>query len=172
MKIFQPKKGIKFYTASLLFVGMALFSFNACKDEDEAPPPVITYGSALINGSLTTYTRYTFKKFVLPGNLVRNEISLSRSDNSQIVISFMGSEPGDFSLPNADNLNFCSYIDPGDREFVSDSGNFKIDTYQIRDGVVSASGFFAFRGKFTNQASGLTNYVEVSSGTFIELSVE
>ena len=95
--------------AGFVLAVFAIALFNSCKDEDEAPPPVITYGSALLNGSFTTFTRYTFKKFVLPGSLVRNEITLSRSDNSKIVVSFLGSNPGDFDLPNADSLNFCSY---------------------------------------------------------------
>jgi hypothetical protein len=172
MKILNQKTARPLYFASLLFASLTIFSIGSCKEEEEAPPPVTTYGSALINGSLTTFTRYTFKKFVLPGNLVRNEIALSRSDNSQILISFMGSEPGDFILPNADSLNYCAYIDPGDRKFISDSGNFKIDTYKIDDGVISASGFFAFRGRFTTQSSGLSNTVEVGSGTFIELTAE
>jgi hypothetical protein len=172
MKIFAFKSSTAFLPAIILIAAMSIFSFGSCKEEEEPPPPVITYGSSFVNGSFTTYTRYTFKKSVLPGNIVRNIISLSRSDNSQIVISFLGSEPGDFALPNADSLNYCSYIDSGDREFKSDSGNFKIDTYRIVDGVIKASGFFVFRGKFTSQSSGLTSAVEVSDGTFIELTAQ
>jgi hypothetical protein len=69
-------------------------------------------------------------------------------------------------------LNYCAYIDPGDREFLADSGGFIIDNYVIQDGVISADGFFAFRGKYVSLNTGLTSEVEVTSGTFIRLTAE
>lgn len=172
MKISMNRKKSGAILLPLIVALFFTFTLNSCKDEPEPEPPPTVYGSAEVNGSFTTYTRYTFKKFNLPGGVVRNEIALSRSDNSQIVVSFLGSEAGNFDLPNADSLNYCAYIDPGDREFLADSGGFIIDNYVIQDGVISADGFFAFRGKYVSLNTGLTSEVEVASGTFIRLTAE
>lgn len=170
ISISRKKSGvILFPIIAVLFFTITL---NSCKDEPEPGPLPTIYGSAEVNGSFTTYTRYTFKKFNLPGGIIRNEIILSRADNSQIVLSFLGSNAGSFDLPNADSLNYCTYVDPGDREFLADSGSFIIDNYVIQDGVISADGFFAFRGKYESVTTGLTSEVEVASGTFIRLTAE
>jgi hypothetical protein len=154
---------------AMLLLGFVVLFIASCKDEEEPPPPVVTYGSAFINGSYATYTRYTFKKFTYPGGVIFNKITLSRSDNSQIEIGFKGSSGGEFELPNADSLNYCTFIDPGNREFEADSGSFFIDSYQVIDGKINASGFFGFRGRYVNPTSGTVSNVEISEGTFINL---
>jgi hypothetical protein len=63
MKISMNRKksgAILFPLIAALFFA---FTLNSCKDEPEPEPLPTVYGSAEVNGSFTTYTRYTFKKF-------------------------------------------------------------------------------------------------------------
>lgn len=161
------KSFLGFYTA--VFAVVALFSFSSCEEEETPEPPPAVIGSADVNGSYTTYTRSTFKVTPTTDGRIKNEITISRSDNSQIVISFIGTELGQYELPNADTLNRCRYIDASDRVFKSDTGLIVINDYYVKDGVVTCSGGFSFEGDFINPTTFVTTNVEISNGGFVNI---
>lgn len=146
-----------------------LFTFSSCEEEVTPDPPPAVIGSADVNGSYTTYTRSTFKVTPTTDGRIKNEITISRSDNSQIIISFVGSELGEFELPNADTLNRCRYIDASDRVFKSDTGRIVINDYYVKDGIVTCSGGFSFEGDFINPTTFVTTNVEVTNGGFVNI---
>jgi hypothetical protein len=157
---------------NVLFTAVALISLvtlNACKEEEEPTPPPAVIGSADVNGSFTTYTRSTFKVTPTTDGRIKNEITISRSDNSQIIISFIGSELGEFELPNADTLNRCRYVDASDRVFKSDTGLIVINDYYVKNGVVTCSGGFSFEGDFINPTTLVTTNVDITNGGFVNI---
>lgn len=156
-----------FYLA--VFAVFTLFSFSSCDEEETPDPPPTIIGSADVNGSYTTYTRSTFKVSPTTDGRIKNEITISRSDNSQIIISFIGSELGEFALPNADTLNRCRYIDASDRVFKSDTGLIVINDYYVKDGIVTCSGGFSFEGDFINPTTFVTTNVEIANGGFVNV---
>jgi hypothetical protein len=161
------KSNFGFYAA--VFAVVTLFSFSSCEEEETPEPPPTVIGSADVNGSFTTYTRSTFKVTPTTDGRIKNEITISRSDNSQIVISFIGTELGEYELPNADTLNRCRYIDPSDRVFKSDTGLIVINDYYVKDGVVTCSGGFSFEGDFINPTTFVTTNVEIANGGFVNI---
>jgi hypothetical protein len=161
------KSIIGFYSA--IIAVFTLFTFSSCDEEETPDPPPTIIGSADVNGSYTTYTRSTFKVTPTTDGRIKNEITISRSDNSQVIISFVGSELGEFELPNADTLNRCRYIDASDRVFKSDSGRIVINDYYVKDGIVTCSGGFSFEGDFINPTTFVTTNVEVTNGGFVNI---
>jgi hypothetical protein len=161
------KSIIGFYSA--IIAVFTLFTFSSCDEEETPDPPPAIIGSADVNGSYTTYTRSTFKVTPTTDGRIKNEITISRSDNSQIIISFIGSELGEFELPNADTLNRCRYIDASDRVFKSDSGRIVINDYYVKNGIVTCSGGFSFEGDFINPTTFVTTNVEVTNGGFVNI---
>jgi len=161
------KSIIGFYSA--IIAVFTLFTFSSCDEEETPDPPPAIIGSADVNGSYTTYTRSTFKVTPTTDGRIKNEITMSRSDNSQVIISFVGSELGEFELPNADTLNRCRYIDASDRVFKSDSGRIVINDYYVKDGIVTCSGGFSFEGDFINPTTFVTTNVEVTNGGFVNI---
>jgi hypothetical protein len=138
-------KSFLVFSFATIAVG-GLLSLSSCKEEEkpEPPPPII--------GSPT------------PDGRILNEITISRSDNSQIIISFVGSELGEFELPNADTLNRCKFIDASDRVFKSDTGLIVINDYYVKDGIVNCSGGFNFEGDFINPTTFIT-----TNGGFVNI---
>lgn len=161
-------KSFLVYTFSTIAVG-GLLTLHSCKEEEKPEPPPTVVGSADVNGSYTTYTRSTFDVSPTPDGRILNEITLSRSDNSQIVISFVGSELGEFELPNADTLNNCKFIDASDRVFKSDTGLIVINDYYVKDGIVNCSGGFNFEGDFINPTTLIRTNVDVTNGGFVNV---
>ena len=161
------KSIIGFYSA--IIAVFTLFTFSSCDEEETPDPPPAIIGSADVNGSYTTYTRSTFKVTPTTDGRIKNEITISRSDNSQVIISFVGSELGEFELPNADTLNRCRYIDASDRVFKSDSGRIVINDYYVKNGIVTCSGGFSFEGDFINPTTFVTTNVEVTNGGFVNI---
>ena len=161
------KSNFGFYAA--VFAVVALFSFSSCEEEVTPEPPPTVIGSADVNGSYTTYTRSTFKVTPTTDGRIKNEITISRSDNSQIVISFIGTELGQYELPNADTLNRCQFIDASDRVFKSDTGLIVINDYYVKDGIVTCSGGFSFEGDFINPTTFVTTNVEITNGGFVNI---
>jgi hypothetical protein len=165
--VHRLKSIIGFYSA--IIAVFTLFTFSSCDEEETPDPPPAIIGSADVNGSYTTYTRSTFKVTPTTDGRIKNEITISRSDNSQIIISFIGSELGEFELPNADTLNRCRYIDASDRVFKSDSGRIVINDYYVKNGIVTCSGGFSFEGDFINPTTFVTTNVEVTNGGFVNI---
>lgn len=158
---------IGFYSA--IIAVFTLFTLSSCEEEAKPEPPPAIIGSADVNGSYTTFTRSTFKVTPTTDGRIKNEVTISRSDNSQIIISFIGSELGEFELPNADTLNRCRYIDASDRVFKSDSGRIVINDYYVKNGIVTCSGGFSFEGDFINPTTFVTTNVEVTNGGFVNI---
>lgn len=161
-------KSFLVFSFATIAVG-GLLSLSSCKEEETPEPPPTVIGSADINGSYTTYTRSTFEVSPTTDGRILNEITISRSDNSQIIISFIGSELGEFELPNADTLNSCKFVDASDRVFKSDTGLIVINDYYVKDGIVNCSGGFNFEGDFINPTTFITTNVEVTNGGFVNI---
>lgn len=167
VSVLRLKPVLGFYSA--IIAVFTLFTFSSCEEEETTDPPPVVIGSADVNGSYTAFTRSTFKVTPTTDGRIKNEITISRSDNSQIIISFVGSELGEFELPNADTLNRCRYIDASDRVFKSDTGRIVINDYYVKDGIVTCSGGFSFEGDFINPTTFVTTNVEVTNGGFVNV---
>ncbi len=161
-------KSFLFFSIAVFVVG-GLLILSSCKEEEKPEPPPTVIGSADVNGSYTTYTRSTFDVSPTIDGRILNEITISRSDNSKIIISFVGSELGEFELPNSDTLNRCKFVDASDRVFKSDTGLIVLNDYYVKDGVVTCSGGFNFEGDFINPTTFITTDVEVTNGGFVNV---
>jgi hypothetical protein len=126
-------------------------------------------GSATINGAFSTFTRADF--YILQeGTLLKNYITLARSNNAKIRIIFYGTEEGE-RVVGTDSLTL-EYVDANQRVFRSDSGKVVIDEYSIRDGLFKVSGGFYFVSEYPEVLPETTIIVKttVENGAFININ--
>ncbi len=162
--------GITLFSLSFL-VFSGFLSLASCKKDksktDEVPAKVI--GSVLINGSYTTFSRYSY--YITGVTELQNYLVLFRTDNSEITLRFPGTEEKIHELGNGDSTISIQYKDAGSRLFNADSGRIEISSYKITQGIFQISGGFEFHAKRLEQSGGISNYVHVRGyeGGFVDI---
>lgn len=143
---------LSFFRRSLiacLFLCITAISVSSCKKEDKDPPEdkdLSPIASVVLNGVYTSFSRGYF--YVSDaGGVWRNFITLYKTDNSEIRITFTEFGEGVREIASGDTSLTIRYKDSGQRVFTADSGLVNITDYKIRDGVILITGGFAFRAK-------------------------
>jgi len=158
------------FTSLLVFVVLFIFvALSGCKKEEVDEEPIQVYGSASVNGSFNTFTRADFY-IIQEGNRLKNFITLSRTNNAKVRITFYGTEEGVREI-GTDSLKL-EYVDASSRVFRSDSGKVMIDEYINRDGTFKVSGGFSFEAYYTEILPETTLVVKttVEDGAFVNIT--
>ena len=155
---------------SVFFFLLCLALLSACKEKDPIVPPEVVKASATVNDSYYTFLASTFIVTEDAQDRLINTLTFARSNNSRIILRFPGTEEGTFTSLS-DTSVVCSYVDPSERVYQSDTGTIVISTFMRRDGLFTVSGGFEFIGYFPNLIDPTNPMrVEVKNGGFVNIT--
>ena len=162
-----------FFFTLLLCVGF--LSLASCKKDttnEEEETAIEVKGSVIINGAYTTFSRSSL--YITGVQELNNYMILSRTDNSEIILRFPGTEEITHEISAGDSLVTIQYRDAGQRIFNADSGRIQVADYSIKDGVFTISGGFEFHAARFEQIGGsiFTIHVRGKEGGFVDISTE